>query len=200
MAERKYKVGDEVLIKGVVTDVSSNDDIVYPYQILIDSDNTDLSWHDNFTETSIVGTVNSYVNEQSYKKGLEDAWEMARLIISSIRDGGLSTFQLQHIYGYANICDIGMAYSAQEAIDKYNTWKESIPVKGDVVDITGELLDRTINLKGIFYYYDLEKGECWVLLEDELVPQRFSKNHWTIKKIGGHVDIFGVLHDKESEE
>lgn len=198
MEELKYKVNDEVLIKGTVVDVGNPKETSYPYKIRLDEDDMSVSWSDWFTKSSVVGMASDLVraeDQKTYEQGLNDAWEMAKLICMTINKGGLPTEQLEDIYdGYDLIDDIMETFCAQRAIDKYNTWKERNEFKmGDVVEYDiGAGLDTSEIHRAIFYSETVDA--YWVLRDQCVAPQSLSKDDFTLRKVGeSGIDIAGAL-------
>lgn len=199
MEELKYKVGDEVLIKAKITETNDPAVRMYPYRVMYEYNNIALTWGENVTETSIAGKVEEFVkvsDQKTYEQGLNDAWEMAKLITLMPHDGGASSIELMDAYSIENTYAILKQYSAQEAIDKYNTWKERNTLKmGDIVEIE---CDGNTEL-AIFY---CELDTCyWVLSNGSLAPQLLHKHLHTLRKIGeSGLDIAGALAKIRDEE
>jgi hypothetical protein len=192
MSELKYTVGDEVLIKGKVLDAYEGGTSSYPYRIRFDDDNIALSWSECFSESSIVGMASDLVkaeNQKTYEQGLNDAWEMARIITAAESENGIPIDRLKDIYGSSELDIVAKNYTAQEAINIYEDWKESHIFKmGDVVEYyCAEELCRAIFLyEGLTCY--------WVLTHDDEAPQQLTKAHFKLRKVGeSGLDIAGEL-------
>lgn len=186
MENLKYKVGDEVLIKGVVTELRNPNRTDYPYKIRFDSDRLELSQVCTFTEVSVVGKVN---NQKTYEQGLNDAWVMAKIIMDR-----KPQIVLAPIYdGYVTFYDIAHNFSAQEVIDKYNAWKEKQKFKmGDIVeyDVAGGC-ERAI-------FYSEGPQVWWLLSKDNAEPLYLCKEDFALRKIGeSGLDISGALANIE---
>lgn len=66
--------------------------------------------------------------------------------------------------------------------------------RGDVVECVGlPVSSSSYRLKGI--YLGHSDDYFYVLTEDDRVPLEFEVDQWSLKKLGGHVDLF-----KESED
>ena len=197
MKELKYKIDDEVLIKGVISNIVFKDGepSSYPYNISFNKDEEHLDyWSKFFNPECVVGKVEDFIkvgdDKKSYEQGLNDAWEMARKICMTINKGGLPTDQLEDIYdGYDLTDDIMKTFTAQEAINKYNAWKEYNDIKiGDIVEVEG---NGTKEL-GILYR-EFNAAYC-VLLPEYDVPQNVGKRDYTLRKVGeSGLDIAGAL-------
>lgn len=199
--ELKYKVGDEVLIKGKVVDILDTTfrDTDYPYKIRFDYNNLAVAWSEACTETCIAGTADEFIkaedNQKTYEQGLNDAWEMARLITKNSKDGGLPTDELLDIYNWGVPGLILSKNTAKEAIDKYNAWKEKLRFKmGDVVEFEcGDEIKRAV------LYSDVDDA-YWVLCADEAIPQKISKSLFKLRKVGHYMmDIDSALKYVEKE-
>lgn len=191
MEELKYTVDDEVLIKGKVVNIYGPGDSSYPYRIKFDFDELAVTSTDIFTESCIVGTVDEFVkvgeNQKTYEQGLNDAWEMAKKIAI-----GLELCKLQTIYdGFDTMSAIIQRYSAQEAIDLYNAWKERNEIKmGDIV----EVVDCCNGMKELGIFYHENDGCLCVLLPGYAWPQNLTKTSYTLRKVGeSGLDIAGAL-------
>lgn len=205
MKEFKYKVGDEVLVKGKVIEVFDPAARNYPYRLRYESNNPEQSWTETVTETVIAGKADEFVkvdDQKTYEQGLNDAWEMAKLICMTINKGGLPTEQLEDIYdGYDLIDDIMETFCAQRAINKYNEWKERNEFKmGDIVeyDIYAGLDTYEIH-RAIFYSETVDA--YWVLRDQCVAPQSLSKDDFTLRKVGeSGIDIAGALSKIREKE
>lgn len=199
MENLKYKVGDEVLVKGKVVDILDTTfrGTDYPYKIRFDYDNLAVAWSEACTETCIAGTADEFVkaedNQKTYEQGLNDAWEMAQLLSKCTLDGGLTPDEMHAIYNSAHSGYIISNYSVKEAIDKYNTWKEKQKFKmGDVVEY--ECAGKT---ERAVFYSEMDT-EYWVLCADSPAPQRLSKSIFKLRKVGNYmVDINAALRNIE---
>ena len=94
-----------------------------------------------------------YINEhfgelqdEAYKRGLEDAWAAAKKIFGYEIDGGIPINKVREVFGYAEnaifcTADIIRDYTAQEAIDKIKAYdgkhSDRIEVGDEVISDTG---------------------------------------------------------------
>lgn len=200
MEELKYKVGDEVLIKGKVVDTGEPYNTNYPYEIVFDDDDMVVSWSEWFSITSVVGMASDLVkseDQKTYEQGLNDAWEMAKLISS------MPLSKVMEIFNGSSMGYITNQYSAQEAINKYNEWKESNDFKmGDIVeyDIGAGLDDKYEEIHRAIFYSETEDA-YWVLRDQCLAPQSISKKDFKLRKVGeSGLDIAGALAKIRDEE
>ena len=140
-----------------------------------------------------------YINEhygslqdEAYQRGLEDAWEAAKKLFSSMADSDIEkAFPIEWNNGGFKAL---MNLQPQEAIAKLKAYedkqKDRIEV-GDIVEVYG-------NLGVVTYMYELEA--CVMMIEDG------SSGNWNLnelKKTGKHYDIASILeamrtHDQGS--
>lgn len=199
MEELKYKVGDEVLIKAKITETNDPAVRMYPYRVMYEYNNIALTWGENVTETSIAGKVEEFVkvsDQKTYEQGLNDAWEMARIIAAAESENGIPMDRLRDIYGSSDLDIIAKNYSALEAINIYEDWKEHNVFKmGDVVEFNCcDELHRAIFLYEVLACY-------WVLTHDDEAPQQLTKARFKLRKVGeSGLDIAGELTKIRDEE
>lgn len=75
------------------------------------------------------------LKKESYEKGLQDAWELARKIFSSEEKGGYSAEELDEIFGFSYLAQILWEYTPQEAIAKIESYEQEQEIKmGDEVE------------------------------------------------------------------
>lgn len=113
-----YKVGDVVLVNGTVENVEDYGAVVY-----------------------VCGMGKAFFNkkelipaDKTYTKGLADAWELAKKIVLSEKEGGFSYKQLGEIFGVGD-CRFPMnTFTAEEALAKIEAYEKEMEIKvGDVV-------------------------------------------------------------------
>jgi len=64
------------------------------------------------------------LQEETYRRGLNDAWEMARKIVVDTDHGGIASSTLGEIFGTQGYSYIMRDNTAQEAIDKIKTYEQ----------------------------------------------------------------------------
>lgn len=139
-------------------------------------------------------------SKESYNRGLNDAWELARKIVSLLpEEGGYSCYDMRGIFGPVSLRDISNKFTVQEALAKSQEYEkkkaeeEAKLVPGDVVEIKNMSYgDR----KAIFIKY--EDDDAIVLFRKGGSTRLVGKDVWTIVKTGKHVDIselVEVLYD-----
>ena len=115
-----YKNGDKVLVKATVEKVT--DDYVRIYA-------------EGYGERSF-SLDNAPVEHKTYSQGLADAWKLAKKIVLSPYNGGMSSGTLDEIFDkYSDMDSVLMNYTAEEALAKIEAYeKERAEVKiGDEV-------------------------------------------------------------------
>lgn len=170
MGERKFKVGDEVLVKGTVIEVTPDK------EYLIDSSLGRLY----ALGDDLLGYVNT---DKTYEQGLEEGWELAKKVIDMSyddRDKILGT----NLDNHSIDCIIESFTAAQvkEKIEEYE--RLNIFNVGDVVNVNGYL-------KGIITYVYSDKNFD-ILLDNGIT--RTHEQASNCEKINKHIDICETLN------
>ncbi len=106
-----YKVGDEVLVKGKITNVEG----------------VSVKYYDvEFNSYAASVSENELVSDKTYEKGLEDAWSLARKIILTT---GFSVEELYSIFGCRAYESILRNFTAEEALAKIEAYKKEKEIK-----------------------------------------------------------------------
>lgn len=128
----------------------------------------------------------AYEYAEAYNKGLNDAWELAKKIVSNPGEGGFSVKELINIFETSLMKNVFNEYSAQEAIEIIEAYeKEQAEIKvGDVVENinTGEAIVLEMRKDGLLNIITLTNGEV-----------RIGWHQDVFKKTGKHIDIQSVL-------
>jgi hypothetical protein len=114
--------------------------------------------------------------DEGYRAGIEDAWELARIICYHPSKGGMSVDDMNECFGYAWSSDIMRTCSAEEAKAKYDAWKAK---KEDAVQI-GDIIhtkrsDENMVVTGIagstptYHAVNLSDGTLALLLRNEFI-------------------------------
>ena len=77
-------------------------------------------------------SCSSKIGEESYQRGLDDAWEAAKKVVLSPDEGGTSLQDLFAMFGNGSMQSVFRNYSASEAIAKQKAYEEK--QKEDVYD------------------------------------------------------------------
>ena len=134
-------------------------------------------------------------SEKEYERGLEDAWALARKIILT-GEGFYTRRDLVNIFGdYEYMPDIFNEYQTyKDVIAKINEYESKLK-PGDVVEYIGKVSNESY--KGIFLSKSLDNDDVWILDKNCDCPQLISRNLFTIKKIGKHVNLEGLFAEIE---
>lgn len=141
----------------------------------------------------VLAHVRRYIDGDSeYERGLEDAWEMAKLIALDEYNGGLGYKDIQDIYGL-HWLEVFTDYTAHDAMSAYKDWlkekeeEAKKPKIGDVVEFTTPFS----NGRGVFLR---ETDTTYTIFEaDGSVVLVQKEYHSEFKKTGEHIDVLGVL-------
>lgn len=149
--------------------------------------------------------------KEAYDRGLNDCWEMAKKIVLSAGEGGLSMEELQEMFGDRGrwcFSTVLREYSPQQALAKIRAWEEKKAEEerkkqeeaekiqiGDVVEVYRKLGDELYS-KGI--YMGTKFGVIHIFSYDNAIGAdnfSVSVNSFYVKKTGEHVDILGALKE-----
>lgn len=105
-------------------------------------DNTYMLRYKNWLDgeclsTSFVSDDVLHPTDESYNKGLNDAWELVKKIVLSEEDGGYSCEELENIFGYRSPASVLKVFTPQKSLAKvkaYEDERNEIKV-GDVVKL-----------------------------------------------------------------
>lgn len=149
-----FNVGDKVFLECEVTDIDR-------------SDNTyRLAFEDFADEESTIGWVDKEVLHpvnESYNRGLNDAWELAKKIVLPDHLGGYTVDELKDIFDKNTFSPLMNTLTPQEALAKVKTYEEErneIKV-GDVVTYRGSILEGIVTrVDGHVVYRLFRDGSC----------------------------------------
>lgn len=164
-----FKVGDEVFIKGAITNVHEGTD--YPYYVACDY--SCINW---VSEDEIIPA------DKTYTQGFADAWELAKKICYEPKKGGFSNAELMEIFGTVIIEEIYDRFTVEEALAEISEYEEKNEINvGDVVEgLSGYKAVVTV----------IGSDRIQVMFDDG------SHTEWNpkaIKKTGKHIDIESLL-------
>ena len=126
-------------------------------------------------------------SEKEYKRGLEDAWALARKIVIPADNGGYSVDQINYIFDDNDIANVFTNLQTyQDALSKVEEYDKKLKY-GDVVEYIGKVSNDSY--RGIFLSKDLDNDGVWILDTNLTCPQSINPELYTIKKIGKHVDL-----------
>ena len=136
----------------------------------------------------------------AYRKGLSDAWAVARKIVCRISDGGYRQDLLDRIFGNRNCQSIMAQYSASDAVEKISKYEpEEQITKGDVVRI------KSAPEVEIFVTY-VDGGHVGGIALTEVDDSCEIGDQFTditihkVEKTGKHYEIAEVLAKMKEEE
>lgn len=120
-------------------------------------------------------------------KGQNEAWELARKIVSDIYHGGYNMDELRDMFGYFSYQNIWEDNTYSEVVAKVEAWekaKEEIKV-GDVFQDDDGNNAIVTSIKGNTIYYMWDDGDTRSGFAEDV------KKHFT--KTGRHIDIDSFL-------
>lgn len=129
-----------------------------------------------------------------YERGLNDAWELTRKIGCSIPNGGYTITELKMIFGSMDMCDVFNDNSTcQEALAKVEEYEKKKAEEESKKLVAGDVVTYFSNMsKTAIFLYESFK-DYWILIEAGECPQSLSKDRFTLKKTGKHVDLEGLF-------
>lgn len=161
MKMSKYKIGDKVYLECEVSKIDM-------------SDNTyRLKYEDYMDEHSSTYSVTDKVlhpADESYSKGLNDAWELAKKIIIQPDDGGYTAQELEELFRTIVPSEVFAAFTPQEALAKVKEYEDKCNEikKGDVVKLIGSTHEAIVTRVSVTSLYFLFKdGSCGSLSAKE---------------------------------
>ncbi len=130
--------------------------------------------------------------EDGYQKGLNDAWDTARKILLSKKDGGLLEYdERKAVFGYGNYFLVLKKCSASEAIEKirqYEQEQEKIKVGNEVDGKCGRGIITKISDDGDHFNVMWENGSTGYYMREDF------------KKTGRHFSEIAEVLRKMQEE
>ena len=175
---QEFKVGDKVLVEAEIVDKSEVN--LNKYQIDIDCyEYSSYAWVNG---KNIIHPDD--ITTKTYEDGMAKAWETARKLYASERDGGLSWDDIRKIFVVNDFYEILDNFTAAEAAEKIKAWEEGKKFHvGDVVRHHGKECVVT-------KIFDSDPEKCYLLWEDGGTGTgAFSK----FEKTGRTIDIAGIL-------
>ena len=168
-----FKVGDEVIVKGSVVAISSDENDAYP--IAVGFDEGRAEW---FEKEEVIPA------DKTYSQGLADAWELAKKILYG------NDKQLIEIFGsyvdpaYFDLTckrEIINNHTPEEALAKIEAYEKEIKV-GDVVECDGH--------KGVVVKV-FQGGGVNIVYENGVIS--VSHPSRKCKKTGKHLEVADLL-------
>ena len=139
------------------------------------------------------------LQEDAYQQGLDDAWEAAKKLFSSMADSDIDkAFPIEWNNGGFNAL---MNLQPQEAIEKLKAYEEKQKADDEIKvgDEVERYIDGKFDSKGIYLNDVDEKDDYWNCLFWTgacFVTLAYPKNQF--KKTGKHYDISSILKEMQS--
>ena len=162
----EFNVGDKVYLEGEVFDKDNDNTYELKYR----------DWHGGENFTYFVANDVLHPTDESYNKGLNDAWELAKKIVLSEGDGGYSCDELENIFGYRSPASVLKVFTPQK-VKAYEDERNKITV-GDVVKLKGTSYEAVVTrVSGTILHCLYKDGRC--------APGCYKENY---EKTGKHFD------------
>ena len=149
-----FKAGDKVYLECEVLEKDMSDNT---YELIY------KNWHGDEFPTDFVRNDVLHPTDESYNKGLNDAWELAKKIAVLEDDGGYSCEELENIFGHVATASVLKVFTPQEALAKvkaYEDERNEIKV-GDVVKARGGWIESIVTkVDGYIIYRLFRDGSC----------------------------------------
>ena len=131
--------------------------------------------------------------EKVKTEGQNEAWDLARKIVSSPNNGGYTCPELKDIFGSGLVGNCFRDNTYQEAIDKVKKWEETANIcVGDVLVSTGNLKALVTYIGPDYMCLLFSDGSCGQ------VPKNDIKEFY--KKTGQQFDVTTVVDLLKEEE
>ena len=114
--ERKYKVGEKVVLHGVVSHII-REDSNYPYRVVIGEDEDCFEFLSESMLEPEENVVKVNTSEKTYEDGLMNAWELMK----TLADMNIET--VHEIFG-DSFYNVLHKYSPKKALEKYLQYEE----------------------------------------------------------------------------
>jgi hypothetical protein len=125
--------------------------------------------------------------------GQNEAWDLARKIVSSPNNGGYTCPELKDIFGTGLVGNCFRDNTYQEAADKERKWKETANIRvGDVLVSTGNLKALVTYIGDDYMCLLFSDGSCGQIVKDDI--KEFYK------KTGQQFDVTTVIDLLKEEE
>lgn len=181
MGELKYKIGDEVLVRGVVKDTKDNcayADKDRPYWIECVGGNG-------------VWTRENAVYDLREMNDVMKVWKLAGEIAK------MDCLTVEEIFGDEFDCENVFELSPHVVREKIDAYYRSKPAVGDIVDCTYQDEDVIRSFRGI--YCGEDDSVFWTLVPGYERPRREYKSRWNIRKVKDSAVNLDSLCAKEED-
>lgn len=152
----EYKIGDKVYLE---CEVIGRDAFDNTYKLNYENHMgscTETHW----TNGCKLHTLDEV--DESYNKGLNDAWELAKKIILPSHMGGYTMDEFKNIFGKNTYISALRDFTPQEALAKAKAYEECNEIKkGDVVRLKGCCIESIVTrVSGDIIYQLFRDGSC----------------------------------------
>lgn len=143
----------------------------------------------------VLAKARNYIkSSDEYRDGAEEVWNLTKLLVLSVDDGGISNDKIYEIFD-KSCMNVIRDYSIDDVINKYKAYEKkkeeeaAKPKLGDVVEVIRNH-DGFIE-KGIFLARFNDNTFTYIATNRTMVEA--GSDYFTIKKTGEHIDIQGML-------
>ena len=114
-----YSVGDKFVLE-----IKEIDD--FENHIVLEKIAVDIGMLDQLErlDSDYINEHYGELQDESYNKGLEDAWELARKIYYYVQDGGFTSQEMMVIFDTDDPCKALKKHTALEAVKRYEEYKK----------------------------------------------------------------------------
>lgn len=178
----KFKVGDKVLVEAEILEIKE----ALPGKYKVSSASFEYDPKSTLMPRHIYVDKVYSIPENTYEDGMSEAWRAATRIVDPKGHNGISTIELEQIFGteYHNRYEhIFYDFTADEAAAKIKAWEDEKNFNvGDVVCVLGEKIGVVIKV--------WESGGRLILFADGTTDVHVD---FQIKKMGQTIDIAEIL-------
>ena len=162
----KYKVGDEVLVKGSIVKIECEEYDACPVAVGFDKGRSE--W---YAEEELIPV------DKTYTKGLADAWELAKKVFE------MSYKDRADIFDSTNYSAILGHMTAEETLAKIEAYEKEKEIKvGDVVSISDGTKSVVI---------DQNEDDAFLVLTENGCVECYKAKY--LRKTGKHIDIESLI-------
>lgn len=167
----EFKVGDKVYLECEVSEKDRSDNT---YRLKY------KDWVNEYSTTIFVKNDVLHPVNESYNRGLNDAWELTKKIVFPDHLGGYTVDELKDIFGKNSFASLMNTFTPQEALAKVKAYEEEqdeIKV-GDVIKLRNWCTESIVTrVDGDIIYQLFTDGSCGIYTNKE-----------DLEKTGRHFD------------
>ena len=124
------------------------------------------------------------LKKESYEKGLNDAWELARKIVLTTEMGGICYDDFKKIFGVGNFVSVLRTMTAQQALAKIEAYEESRAIK------VWDVVKHNESKEYAIVICKCSDGKYKLLFEDSDIVKAFDSE---FTKTGKTADILSIF-------